>query len=238
MTSSSSAKAPSAKASAPPGRRPARRAPRTDGEATRLRILETAGRLFAERGYADTTSKAICQAARTNMAAVNYHFGSRDGLYAAVLRETHRRLVSLDDLARLADGPLPPREKLARLIEGLVANVVDAEGWHARLWAREVLAPSPLLADVVQAEALPKFELIAGVLGRITGLPADDPALPRCMISLMAPCVMLLVANRVLPGPVQAVLKRPAQELAEHMKQFVFAGLDAVAAARRAAAGA
>lgn len=78
-----------------------------DGETTRARILETAGQLFAERGYADTTSKAICERARCNMAAVNYHFGSRDGLYLALLKEVHKHLVSLDYLARLAHSAQP-----------------------------------------------------------------------------------------------------------------------------------
>ena len=48
---------------------------REDGEATRRHILETAVRLFAEHGYADTTSKMICKEAGVNIAAVNYYFG-------------------------------------------------------------------------------------------------------------------------------------------------------------------
>ena len=62
---------------------------REDGEVTRRHILETAVRLFAEHGYADTTSKMICKEAGVNIAAVNYHFGSRDDLYRAVLEDVH-----------------------------------------------------------------------------------------------------------------------------------------------------
>ena len=65
---------------------------REDGEVTRRHILETAVRLFAEHGYADTTSKMICREAGVNIAAVNYHFNSRDDLYRAVL-EPHNTLV-------------------------------------------------------------------------------------------------------------------------------------------------
>ncbi len=56
---------------------------RGDGEQTRARIIETAGHLMAENGFAQTTSKSICEAAQVNMAAINYYFGSREGLYIA-----------------------------------------------------------------------------------------------------------------------------------------------------------
>ena len=61
------------------------RGKRGDGDLTRARILESAGQLAAECGYANMTSKQVCERAHVNMAAVNYHFGSREGLYAAVL---------------------------------------------------------------------------------------------------------------------------------------------------------
>ena len=67
---------------------------REDGEVTRRHILETAVRLFAEHGYADTTSKMICKEAGVNIAAVNYHFGSRDDLYRAVLEDVHEHIVN------------------------------------------------------------------------------------------------------------------------------------------------
>jgi len=203
-----------------------------DGEATRARILETAGQLFAERGYADTTSKAICERAQCNMAAVNYHFGSRDGLYLALLKEVHHHLVGLDYLARLAHSAQPPRRKLEAFLDGLTASLLDAHGWHIRLWAREVLAPSPHLAGIIESEALPKFGLISAIIGEITGIPTGDPARTRCVLSVMAPCMMLLVIHRDMNSPIQALFGQPAQDLAAHLKTYALAGLDAVVAAR------
>jgi len=205
-----------------------------DGETTRARILETAGQLFAERGYADTTSKAICERARCNMAAVNYHFGSRDGLYLALLKEVHKHLVSLDYLARLAHSAQPPRRKLEAFLDGLTTSLLNADSWHIRLWAREVLAPSPHLASIVEAEALPKFGLISAIIGEITGLPAGDPALTRCVLSVMAPCMVLLIVHRDMNSPIQALFRQPAPDLATHLKTYALAGLDAVVAARAA----
>ena len=130
------------------------RAPRQDGEATRGRILLAAGQLFAERGYADTTSKAICEQAQCNMAAVNYHFGSRENLYRALLQEMHKHLISYDQLEQLTRSEQDSRDKLALLIDALTLNVASGQRWQARLWARELLAPSAFLAELIAQEAM------------------------------------------------------------------------------------
>ena len=54
---------------------------REDGRLTKEKLIECAGKLAAQKGFALVTSKEICQMAGTNLAAINYHFGSREGLY-------------------------------------------------------------------------------------------------------------------------------------------------------------
>lgn len=81
----------------------------TDSTATR--ILDTAEQLFADRGFHATTLRQITQAAGVNLAAVNYHHGSKDALILAVFQ---RRLDELNSerLARLRealDATDPPR---------------------------------------------------------------------------------------------------------------------------------
>lgn len=46
---------------------------RMDGRETEEKIIECAGQLIAEKGFASVTSKEICRAAGVNLAAVNYH---------------------------------------------------------------------------------------------------------------------------------------------------------------------
>ena len=69
---------------------------------TRQRILDTAERLFAERGYAATSLRSIIAAARVNLAAVHYHFRSKEALLDAVIA---RRIepVNRERLALLAE---------------------------------------------------------------------------------------------------------------------------------------
>ncbi|USD39226.1 MULTISPECIES: TetR/AcrR family transcriptional regulator [Ferrimonas] len=54
-------------------------------QGTKSRILDAAERLFAERGFADTSLRLITSKAEVNLASVNYHFGSKKELIQAVL---------------------------------------------------------------------------------------------------------------------------------------------------------
>ena len=212
----------------------AARTARADGEATRVNILEAAGQLFAQHGYAHTTSKAICERAQTNMAAVNYYFGSRDGLYLEVLNLVQERLMSMAFLHRLVDSPIPASEKLGRFMHALVDSTLDPGRWHTRVWAREILSPSPLRSVVMRDQTLPKFDILSRIVGDIAGVPPDDEDIASYVFTIIAPCLMLLVVDRRADLPIQAMFKRPAAELAAHLTRFAVAGLEAVGAQRAA----
>ena len=95
---------------------------------TQDRILDTAEALFAEQGLHITTLRQITQAAGVNLAAVNYHFGSKQALLLAVFR---RRLDSLN-VARI--------ERLDRALERpggpLLEEVLDALVYPALAFSR------------------------------------------------------------------------------------------------------
>src|SRR2546430_9355073 len=71
-------------------------------KATREKIIKAASRAFARNGYEGASIRAIVAEADVNQAAINYHFGSKEGLYRAVLQAALRALMSDDDAA---DGP-------------------------------------------------------------------------------------------------------------------------------------
>lgn len=69
---------------------------------TRARLLEAAGRLFAEQGFHAVSVRAIVAAADVNLGAVNYHFGSKRALFEAIFAEGATRMVEMR--LRLLDG--------------------------------------------------------------------------------------------------------------------------------------
>ena len=203
---------------------------RTDGQATRERILEAAGELFAADGYAQTTAKAVADRAAVGVSLINYHFGGREGLYRAVLIEAHRRLGTLSELRELADSELPATAKLRVLIYGLVRPATKRQpGWHINVLGKEIFAPSVHFPVLFEAEVPPKLAIIKQILSDITTIPADDPALVRCVISVLAPCSMLLVAARGAPGPLDEVRRMPREAIINHLHTYALAGLEAIA---------
>lgn len=206
----------------------ATRATRTDGELTRMRILDAAGQLFSTGGYAETTSKAVAEHAGVDLASINYHFGSRAGLYRAVLVDAHGRLVSLDDLQNIAAQDLPAPDKLRQVFEVLLQSVAKRSDLHVQLFAREVLAPSTNLRAIFATALAPKVAIVVRILSQITGIAEDDPALSRCLISTVAPCLMLLVANRRMPGPIGRLAGMSTRELVDHVHTYTLGGLQAI----------
>ncbi len=86
---------------------------------TRERILDTAERLFAERGFDGTSLRAITSAADANLAAVNYHFRSKNDLIHEIFARrlapiNARRLTMLDACEHESGNGVVPLEKVVR----------------------------------------------------------------------------------------------------------------------------
>ena len=125
---------------------------------TKTRILDAAEKLFADNGFSAVSLRTIIKAAGVNTASVHYHFGSKDGLIAAVYERratpvNAERLEMLDDIeAEHPSGPLP----LNRVLQAFVFPVVrlrqdpkSERPMFARLMARLLNEPDPLAATIV-----------------------------------------------------------------------------------------
>ena len=121
---------------------------------TQQKILDAAESLFVEHGFAATSLRAIASAANVNLAATNYHFGSKQGLLAATF---HRRVhpINTQRLARLeqlqnTENPPDIREILEAFFMPLVRAVEsgDVPALLGRLYAE----PESLTKPILEAE--------------------------------------------------------------------------------------
>lgn len=146
----------------------------TDPDGTKLKLIEAAARVFAERGFQKASTREICRLAEANVAAVNYHFGGKAELYREVFRRSLRDFI---DRGALPQGRgLPARRVLAHYYRQMLEPLRSSET-SCRLYqlhAREQLEPSGVLGDL-RAQALRRhFELLSGLVRREMGLKSLD----------------------------------------------------------------
>lgn len=129
--------------------------------ATKLAILKATERLVAAHGFEATSLRAITAAAKVNLAAVNYHFSTKDALILAMLNRRLRpvneaRLALLDQLEGDADGQPVPLEKVLDALFRPVLDAVSQRGKGGRdflrLLALALAEPGAYLKPLVEKE--------------------------------------------------------------------------------------
>ena len=205
---------------------------RVQDRETRRRVLETAARLFAERGFKKVTVREICRVARANVAAVNYHFGDKLGLYREVLQTAIDAMRETTEAAQRAGAGGSAEDKIRAHIRVYLHRVLGDGGdsWLHRLLNREVSDPTPALDVIVEQAIRPRIEYLCGLVGELLDCPPTDERVFRSVTSIQAQCVMSLpnpIGSRLRPDfkPTPAEIDR----LADHIAAFSFAGIRAIA---------
>ncbi len=151
---------------------------------TRIRILRAAELLFIEHGFEATTLRQITGKAGVNLAAVNYHFGSKDSLIEEVFRQrlgwlNEQCLKELDHLEAAAEGaPLRPRQILEAFFGVALKLAADREGGgnnFMRLLGRTYTAPTPFVRAFLAKEysaAVPRFK--AALFKSLPDVPKEE----------------------------------------------------------------
>ncbi len=205
-----------------------KRAPRSDGRSTRAAVLEAAGRVFAERGFAEATGKEICERAGAN-AAVNYYFGGKEGLYEEVLIEAHRQMLSMEDLSRIIDSRAEPEEKLRIFLEHIIHTATHAADlWGVRIFLRELASPTPFVPKFIETTALPKSRKLRELVRAITGLAPDSPAVQRATALVALPCMGLVLFPEKLRTLLLPATASDADGLLDDMLDYMLGGLRAL----------
>lgn len=210
-------------------------------DSTRDRILAAAEELFARTGVARTSLRAITALARVNLAAVNYHFGSKDGLVEAVYRRrleplNRARLRNLDRIEAKYQGQPP----LEAVLEAFMSPVAEL--------ARDPAQGGPTVMRLLgqtHAEAEAQFrgwfasdyrrvlERYQAALGRaLPDIPAEDV---RWRLHFLVGALTYPVAERQLVELLSGEVLDPrdVSRVVQRLLPFVAAGFRAPAGAAR-----
>lgn len=171
---------------------------RSDGAQSRERLLLTAMRLFAEQGYAKTSTREIALAAHTNIASISYYFGDKAGLYRAAFTEPapcQRR-----DISEFTRPGSTLRDSLrafySQLLEPLKQG--DVARLCMRMWFREMLEPTGVWNDEIENDIRPSHTALTQVLRRHLGADALDDDISRLAFCVVGLAIQLMLTRDVV----------------------------------------
>ena len=142
---------------------------------TRSRILDVAEELFGELGLDRVSIRDITRKAKVNLAAINYHFGSKEDLIAAVFERrvvpvNEARLAALDAVEKSAGKRIPELEAIleAFIRPALQSSLKASKGGTAfsKLFGRCLSEPSPEVEVLLKRQFEPLVERMDGALRR------------------------------------------------------------------------
>lgn len=211
---------------------------RADGADTRERLVRTALRLFAEQGFANTSTREISETAGVNLASIGYYFGDKAGLYRAAFFEPLGEAPSPEQIELPADQPLRLvllafyRQFLEPLKQG------DVIAQCMRLHFREMVDPTGVWNEVVDREIKPQHAALTRLLGRHLHADPDSIDVHRLTFAVISLGVYMFVGRELMVGIRPEVIKDEAaidimaERLALYGEAMVEAETKRMAAAR------
>jgi AcrR family transcriptional regulator len=203
--------------------------PATD---TRERLLEAGGAVFSESGFRAATVRDIVTRAGANLAAVNYHFGDKEGLYAAVLE--HYAKESL--LKHPPHGGLPAdadlEVQLHAFVRAFLLRLFDSghQAVHGKMMAREMIEPTAALRRIVEQMIRPLYSRLCALVRAIGASALTNVQVERSAKSVVGQCLFYKHCAPVihlLEGRLPDL--RDIEALTDHIVAFSVAGIRGVA---------
>jgi AcrR family transcriptional regulator len=207
--------------------------PLTHADPTKQALLQAAASEFAQSGFQLARVRNIARRAGTNVAAVNYHFGSKEGLYFAVL---HQLMSATFERFPLVDGAaLGGRTAEARFTHA-VGNLLRrfASPEHSTelrdLIVRELANPTTALDRLLAEVARPQFMTMKGLVAELLGARASEHEVAAASFSVAGQCIFYLLARPIIARfhpDAQPRSEDDIRRLAAHIARFSLAGLRA-----------
>jgi AcrR family transcriptional regulator len=196
---------------------------------THHRLLEAAGEVFAERGFRQATVREICKRAHANVAAINYHFHDKRGLYEAVLKYALRRARNEYSTGHGPVTAANAEQELCEMIAARLHAVFDLgrTAWHGKLMSREMIEPTEALDALVKEELEPFFQRLQSCVRAILGPGTGDEQVRRCAFSISSQWVFYHYNRQVIArlDPAMGFGPEDIDALATHIAQFSLAAL-------------
>jgi AcrR family transcriptional regulator len=175
----------------------------------RQRLIEAATEVFAQKGYAEASTREICRLAGANVAAIHYYFGDKASLYREIFRPA-RAVLQLPESWERPDTPL--REALVHFYRHLLqfTYALPRAQFMRMLFVREQLQPTGVLSEGPTEILLPFHERVVQFATARCGASHADLALRQLAFGLVGLAMVLLVERSTVEQVAPGLLGEPA----------------------------
>lgn len=199
---------------------------------TREALLAAAAEVIAESGFKNARVRDICQRAGANVAAVNYHFGDKEGLYSALIQSAFDRIVARFPLDAGVTPSSTPEERFESFVHGYLQRILAAgeECRHGQIIMREMIEPTSALDMMVERVVKPTTLLLDDILKQLLGAAVPPPARRLVALSIIGQIVFYAHCRPVLQRMSPDFRLGPAEldALIQHVTQFSLGGIRAL----------
>jgi TetR/AcrR family transcriptional regulator, regulator of cefoperazone and chloramphenicol sensitivity len=202
----------------------------TNDQQTRERLLEVATRLFGAVGFAHATIRDISREARANVAAVNYHFRDKIGLYREVLEAAFDAIRETTERAKAAGEGKSAEEKLEAYIRVHCEVILTTSDPSViqQLIHQELQQPTAGIVDrLIDRTMKPRFEYLYAVIGELLDLPPDDERVRLTAITIHGVILMFRPNPIMRKFGTRLKLEFTPEQITEHVIKFSLAAVKA-----------
>lgn len=206
--------------------------PRKGAAKTPKSLLAAASEVFAEKGYRDATIAEICERAKANVAAVNYHFGDKETLYRKAWRHSFFESVKAHPPDGGVSEDAPPEERLRGQVVALLHRIADENNKEFLFVQKELANPTGLLEEVMQEELRPLHEKMETLIRELIDPRALDMQVRFCAISIISQCINPMVVRKGRKAKREGKGGPPGiddiEAYSNHVVKFSLAGIRAI----------
>ncbi|MDO8413396.1 MAG: CerR family C-terminal domain-containing protein [Gallionellaceae bacterium] len=195
-------------------------------EDTSERVLAAAREVFSEHGFQGATVREICRRAQVNLAAVNYHFSSKEALFAAAV--DFKPLTALC----IANREGCAKERLQQFIQDFMTQLMDEKrSPQCQLMMRELIEPTLALDKIVHETIAPLHLYLGQLVQDAAGVKISPTDLRRCVFSILGQCLFYRHSHAVIQRlhPKLHYDTKETAATAQHIMEFSLAGLQHIA---------
>ena len=152
---------------------------------TRLKLINSGIRLFAENGYKGVSVRELCADAEANVAAIQYHFGGKKGLYQAIFETTldedeARFRESMNNINTVIDSASGDRKQLSVALGMYIKSFFarfpfnEHKRWFSILVTRELSFPGQGFDLIYERRAKPSQYVLVRIIAALDGIDENS----------------------------------------------------------------